>query len=345
MDHTLDLISEKGLDNEHGVAFLEQQVWVKPMEQNLPFNVDNLMVFSKVVECRSLTKAAALLGMPKSTVSRKISKLESDLDIKLLRKNTHQISVTDLGARVYNHSQKILSQANEIRALVEGSKQEPQGGLQAAIPVFVGIDYASRVGAAFLKRYPKSQLDIRLVDNMVHPIKDGYDVVFGIGPLQDSTLIARKLFTLECFLCASPEFINNLEEPITTPSQLAKLPFVDFDFYGQTRKLILQKGKKRYEFSPMVRARANNFQISKNYILQGLGLGLMPKQIICSGELKRGTIVSVLPDWNLQSVDVYMIYPFQLSFSNLISAFYDVALEIISENTEMSLDDLALLHV
>lgn len=304
------------------------------MKQNLPFNVDTLLVFGKVVESRSLTRAAALLGMPKSTVSRKISKLESDLGVKLLRKNTHQISVTDLGQQIYNHSLNILSEANEIRALIEGSKQEPRGGLQAAIPVFVGIDYASRVGAVFLQRYPNSQLDIRLVDNMVHPVKDGYDVVFGIGPLQDSTLLARKLFTLECFICASTDFIKQLPEPITTPSQLNQLPFIDFDFYGQQRKLLLSKGKKSYELLPHVRARANNFQISKNYILQGLGLGIMPKQIICSGELKEGTIVPVLPEWSLKSVDVYMIYPHQLSFSNLISAFYDTALEIITQNTE-----------
>jgi DNA-binding transcriptional LysR family regulator len=308
------------------------------MEQNLPFDIDALLVFRKVVECRSLSKAAALLGMPKSTVSRKISKLESDLGIKLLRKNTHQITVTDLGGQVHNHSLKILAEANAVRALVEGSKQEPQGGLKAAIPVFVGIDYASRVGAIFLQRYPKSQLEIRLVDNMVHPIKDGYDVVFSTGPLQDSTLIARKIFTLECFLCASAKFIEQLPEPITAPTQLNKLPFVDSDFYGRAHKLLLTKGKKRCELSPLVRARANNFQISKQYILEGLGVGVMPKQIICSGELEEGTIVPVLPDWSLESADVYMIYPFQLSFSNLIGAFYETALEIITQNTEFSLE-------
>jgi DNA-binding transcriptional LysR family regulator len=303
------------------------------MGQNLPFDIDALLVFGKVVECRSLSKAASLLGMPKSTVSRKISKLESDLGIRLLRKNTHQITVTDLGEKIYGHGLSILAEANDVRALVEGSQQEPQGVLRAAIPVFVGIDFASRVGATFLQRYPKSRLEIRLVDNMVHPIKDGFDVVFGAGPLQDSTLIARKVFTLECFLCASPGFIGTLPEPLTVPAQLNKLPFIDSGFYDEPRKLHLSRGKKRYELSPLVRARANNFQISKQYIQQGLGIGAMPKQIICSGELQEGSIIPVLPDWRLETVDVYMICPFQLSFSNLISAFYETALEIITQNT------------
>ena len=277
------------------------------MKQNLNFNLDALIVFGKLVECRNLSKAATLLGMPKSTVSRKISKLESDLGVKLLRKNTHQITVTDIGQQVYSHSLKILAEANDVSALIEGNKQEPQGELRAALPIFMGIDYAARVGGSFLQRYPKSQLELRLVDEMVHPIKDGYDVVFGIG----------------------------LAEPLTVPSQLNKLPFIDFDYYGQPRKSTLTKGKKRYDISPMVRARVNNFQISKDYILRGLGVGIMPKQIICSGELKEGVIVPVLPEWELQSIDVYMIYPFQLSFSNLISAFYDTALEIILQNSSI----------
>ncbi len=305
------------------------------MEQNLPFDIDALLVFGKVVESRSLSKAAGLLGMPKSTVSRKLTKLESDLGIKLLRKNTHQLTVTDLGEQVYRHAVNILSEANGVRALVEASKQEPHGELRVAIPVFVGIDYASRVGATFLQRYPNARLDIHLVDDMVDPIKDGFDVVMGTGPLQDSALIARKVFSLELFLCASPDFVRQLAEPITDPTQLNTLPFIDFGFAGP-HKLTVAKNKRRYELSPQVRARANNFQVCKQYILQGLGIGVMPTQIICTTELREGSIVPVLPEWTPEPLDVHMIYPFELSFSTLISAFYEAACEIIVENTARS---------
>ncbi len=302
------------------------------MEQNLTFDVDALLIFGKVVESRSLSKAAALLGMPKSTVSRKLTKLEADLGIKLLRKNTHQLTVTDLGENVYAHAVNILAEANGVRALVEGSRNEPQGELRVAIPVFVGIDYASRVGATFLQRHPHSRLDIRLVDNMVDPVKDGFDVVFGTGPLQDSTLIARKVFSLDLFLCASPDFVRALAEPLTAPAQLNDLPFIDFGFGGH-RKLTVVRNKRRYELSPQMRARANNFQVCKQYILQGLGIGAMPTQIICTNELREGSLVPVLPEWKPDPVDVHMIYPFELSFSTLIRAFYEAAREIIDQNT------------
>jgi DNA-binding transcriptional LysR family regulator len=301
------------------------------MEQNLPFDVDALLVFGKVVETRSLSKAATLLGMPKSTVSRKLTRLESDLGIKLLRKNTHQLTVTDLGEQVYAHAANILTEANGVRAVVEASRQEPQGELRVAIPVFVGIDYASRVGATFLQRYPNSRLDIRLVDNMVDPIKDGFDVVFGTGPLQDSTLIARKVFSLELFLCASPGFVAELSEPLTDPGQLNSLPFIEFGF-GGPHKVAVVNDRRRQELSPQVRARANNFQVCKQYILHGLGIGAMPTQILCTDELRDGTIVPVLPAWKPEPLDVHMIYPFELSFSTLISAFYEAACDIIVEN-------------
>ena len=173
------------------------------------------------------------------------------------------------------------------------------------------------------------------MDNLVDPIKDGFDVVFGTGPLQDSTLIARNVFSLELFLCASPDFVNRLSEPITEPAQLDTLPFIDFGF-GGPRKFSVVKQKRRYELSPQVRARANNFQVCKQYILQGLGVGPMPTQIICTAELREGSIVPVLPQWRLEAMDVHMIYPFELSFSTLISAFYETACEIIVENSARS---------
>jgi len=306
------------------------------MEETTPFELDALLVFGKVVECRSLSRAADALGLPKSTVSRKLSRLERDLGIKLLRRNTHQISVTEIGEKIYGHSQKVLSEANEVRALVEGSKQEPIGQLKVAIPMFLGVDYAADVGAAFLSRYPQSRLDIRLVDSAMHPIKDGFDVAFGPGPLQDSTLIGRKVFSLHPFLCASAEFLDSLPHPLTVPAQLSKLPFIDCAAWGTARKLMVSKGRRQSELSPMIRARANNFQVCKQYLLQGLGVGIMPNQIICTSELKRGSIVPVLPDWKLEKLDVYMMYPFKLSFSSLITAFHGVALEIISRNSARS---------
>ena len=303
------------------------------MEQNLPFDLDALLVFGKVVESRSLSKAAALLGMPKSTVSRKLTKLESDLGIKLLRKNTHQLTVTDLGEKVYDHAVNILTEANGVRALVEGSKQEPQGELRVAIPVFVGIDYASRVGATFLQRYPHSRLDIRLVDNMVDPIKDGFDVVFGTGPLQDSTLIARKVFRPR----AVPLRVTGLRAsswPNRSPIRRSWTPCPSSTSASAGHA---SSRWPRTSGATSCRHRCGRapttFRCASSTSCRGSASAPCPPR--SSAPTNCATAASCLccRSGSSEPLDVHMIYPFELSFSTLISAFYEAACEIIVENT------------
>jgi DNA-binding transcriptional LysR family regulator len=140
------------------------------------------------------------------------------------------------------------------------------------------------------------------------------------------------VFNLDLFLCASPDFVDGLAAPIVEPHQLDTAPFIDFGFCG-ARKLIVVNQDRRSELAPPVRARANNFQVCKQYIMRGLGFGAMPTRIICTEELQNGSLVSVLPAWTPEPLEVHMIYPFELSFSTLISAFYETACEIIVENT------------
>jgi DNA-binding transcriptional LysR family regulator len=114
-------------------------------------------------------------------------------------------------------------------------------------------------------------LDIRLVDNMVDPIKDGFDVVFGTGPLQDSTLIARKVFSLELFLCASPDFVEQLMEPLVDPAQLNSVPFTDFGFFGP-RKVTVVNHQRRHQLSPRVRPAPTTFRCASNTSCRGAAL-------------------------------------------------------------------------
>ncbi len=302
------------------------------MKQVDQFDAGTLLILARVIELKSVSKAASALNMPRSTVSRKISKLETDLGIKLLRKNTRQITVTDLGYELYEHAQNIQSEMNFIRAILGGRKQEPQGVLRVAMPIFMGVDFASRVGASFLQKYPRARLEMRFVNSVVHPIKDGYDVTLAYGPLQDSTLIGQKLFSIESLLCASPKFIEQLPQRITQPAQLDELPFIDAGHDSDTFKLHLKNGKKHHELVPPVRAQANNFQVGKYYVLQGIGIGALPRHL-CLGDLAEGNLAPILDNWQLETKDVYVVYPFQLSFSNLIKAFYETAYETMKQAT------------
>jgi len=308
---------------------------IPSMKQTDQFDANTLLMLAKVIELKSVSGAASVLGIPRSTVSRKINKLETELGIKLLRKNTRQITVTDLGHEIYKHALVVQNEINMVRALLGGRRVEPQGALRVAMPVFMGVDFASKVGASFLQKYPKARLEMRFVDSVVHPIKDGFDVTLAYGPLQDSTLIGKKLFDVERLLCASPKFIKKLARQIDRPSQLDEQPFVEVGQDSDVFKLQLRNGKKHYEFAPDVRAQANNYQVGKHYVLQGMGIGALPKHV-CLHELIDGKLVSILENWLLETREVYVLYPFQLTYSSLIKAFYETAYETMEEFTENS---------
>lgn len=303
------------------------------MERNTLFDVGALIALTKVVECRSLTQAAFQLGMPKSTVSRKISRLESDLGVKLLRKNTRQITVTEFGQRIYEHALRIQNETISIQQLVHSSKQEPQGLLKVVVPVSIGVDFTSHVGLEFLNKYPKARLEIQLVDRMVNPVKEGFDVAIQVGPLQDSTLIAKKLFDSEKILCATPEVANELPDALNHPSQLKDAIFVGTGDSSTPFELTFQKGSTLYQLVPMLRAKVNNFLITKEYVMQGMGIGALPKHM-CYQEVLEKKLVPILNQWPLTPTEVYMVYPHQVSFSNLVSSFYESICSRIAQYQE-----------
>jgi len=292
------------------------------MERNTSFDPDALIMLTKVIECRSITQAAIQLGRPKSTVSRKIARLESDLGVKLLRTSTRQITVTEVGQRIYEHALKIQSETISIQELVHSSKQEPQGLLKVTISVSIGVDFSSHIGLAFLKRYPKARLELQLVDRIVNPVSEGVDVAIQPGPLPDSGLVAKKIFNADKVLCASPEIAAQLPAKLNHPSQLKNVLFVGSGDSSMPLELTFKKGGVSYRLTPMLREKVNNFQIAKYHVLQGMGVGVLPRHL-CYQELQDNKLVPILDQWALPPTEVYMVYSHRVSFSNLISAFYE----------------------
>jgi DNA-binding transcriptional LysR family regulator len=292
------------------------------------FDIDALLILAKVAELKSLSRAGEVLGVPRSTVSRKLDKLERDIGVKLVRRNTRQLSMTEFGQRVAAHAARIQAEVDGIRAELTVTREAPEGMLRVALPVFMGVEFAARVGSRFLERFPKARLETKLVDVAAHPIKDGFDVTLDYGPLQDSALIGRKLFAFESVLCAAPAYLVGLKKQPAEPQQLSTHPFIDVSDGDGRVTIRLRKGRRSAEIDATARAQANNYQIGKQYVLQGVGVGALPRHI-CSQELQRGELVALFPEWTLATRDVYVIYPFKMGQSLLIQAFFETAQEII----------------
>ena len=307
------------------------------MEQNLPFDLDALLVFGKVVESRSLSKAAALLGMPKSTVSRKLTQAGI--------RPRHQAAAQEHPS-AHRHRPR--------REGLRPRREHPDARPTAFAPWWRAASRSRRASCGSRYRsssasttppgsaprscsaIPTRGLDIRLVDNMVDPIKDGFDVVFGTGPLQDSTLIARKVFSLELFLCASPDFVEQLAEPLDrSDAAEQRCPSSTSASAGRASSRWPSTSgdtscRHRYGLAP------TTFRCASSTSCRGSASARCPRRSSAPTNCATAPSCRCLPEWHLEPLDVHMIYPFELSFSTLISAFYEAACEIIVENIARS---------
>ncbi|MBA3896483.1 MAG: LysR family transcriptional regulator, partial [Sphingomonadaceae bacterium] len=178
-------------------------------------DLGDLMVFVKVVETESLTRAGAQLGLPKSTVSRRISRLEQHLGVHLLNRSTRAVTVTQDGALFFEYCLRSIGVLRDGERALQSRQHEPRGVVRVAVPAMLGQSLLGPLFARFLEQYPDVRLVSVVSDDAVALLKGGFDVAIGIGPLADSGLIAVKLGTTESGLFGAPGYFERKGNPQT----------------------------------------------------------------------------------------------------------------------------------
>ena len=180
-------------------------------------DLNDIVVFTKVVETKSFTGAAEQLGLPKSTVSRKLAQLEERLGVRLLTRTTRKLSLTEDGVRYYEHCAALLAAADAAEEAIAGASTATRGKLRVNAPTTFAQLYLARALAGFLERFPEIQIDLSTDDRFVDVIEGGYDVVIRISQLRDSALIARRLSLDRLVVAASPEYFAKRGRPEAPP--------------------------------------------------------------------------------------------------------------------------------
>src|SRR5260221_277985 len=156
-------------------------------------NLNDIVLFARVVEAGSFTAAARLLGQPKTTVSRRIAALEREVGVRLLQRTTRSLTMTDAGRLYYERSSLALRTLEEANLQLAEARTEPSGTLRISSPVGFGGHFLSGMVFDFLAMHPKTKVELRLTDDKLNLVENGIDLAFRTGILPDSTLIARKL--------------------------------------------------------------------------------------------------------------------------------------------------------
>lgn len=278
--------------------------------------------FVRVAESQSFSAAARRLRASKSAVSRNVSRLETELGVRLFHRTTRSLTLTEAGRGYFERAIRILTDLEEANLAVSQLQSAPRGRLRVSAPMSFGFLHLALALPDFLARYPEVTVDLSMNDRFVDLIDEGFDVAVRIGAMDDSSLIARKLAPIRRVVCAGPAYLQARGVPLS-PDDLKghECLFNSNIALSQEWRFTARDGKP-WPVEVKGRLSANNGDALRVAALKGLGLVNIPT-FIAGGDLKAGTLVSVLDEFISQDVTMNAVYPHSRHLSPKVRAFVD----------------------
>ena len=282
-------------------------------------DLGGIAIFVKVVQAGSFSGAARLLGVPNTTVSAKVARLEKRLGVTLIQRTTRKLNITPAGRAYYERCVRGLEEIETAEAEVAMSATEPRGLLRITAPGDVAHGMLPPIVSRFLARYPGTRVEVLVANRVVDLVAEGIHVAIRAAALRDSTLVARRFISFSGGLFASRAYLGRKGTP-KTPSDLEKHDCLVFPRFS-AQALRLTDGRSRVEVKPAGRLAVDDPGTMRNFILQDEGIGVLPDY------LGRDTpLVRVLPKWTWMSGALSFVYPGQRFVPAAVRAFIDTAL-------------------
>jgi DNA-binding transcriptional LysR family regulator len=282
-------------------------------------DLNEIVVFARVVQAGSFTAAARQLELPKSTVSRRVADLEERLGARLLQRTTRRLSLTDVGQTYYQHAARVLAELEAAELAVTRLQEVPRGLLRITMPLNFG--HLGPAVSSFLERYPEVEVEVVCADRIVDLVQEGFDLAVRAGPLADSTLVARSLGAMRRLAVASPAFVSRYGAP-KEPEELAGLPCVVFGADPSRTRWSLQSDERIVSVTVRPRLTVNDFDFLDEAARAGLGVAMIP-DFRCVAPLRSRHLVRLLPDWSSPGVPVHAVYPSTRHLSPKVTAFLE----------------------
>lgn len=285
-------------------------------------------VFIQVVKAGSFTAAGERLDLPKSTVSRKVTKLEQELGARLLHRTTRQLRLTEEGAAFYDRVSKALEELDEASRAVSSEQSVPRGLIRVTAPLDFGFNFLGDLVATFREKFPEVEVDVEVTQRNVNLVEEGFDLALRGGRLADSSLIATKLGDTELGLVASPSYLDTHGRPKKL-ADLARHRCLVFRGKPGRREWTLTgpRGDEAVDVSAAVTA--NDFSFLQSAAIAAAGITLLPHFTVrCDLAARR--LEPVLPEYSLKLGGFYIVYPTARHVSAKVRAFRDHVIEQLS---------------
>jgi DNA-binding transcriptional LysR family regulator len=255
-----------------------------------------ISTFVTVVEANGFAAAARRLGTTRSAVSRQVARLEEAWGVKLLRRTTRAVSLTEPGQQAYEHALQIPRLALLAEESAASLSRTPRGRLRVTASVAYGQHRIVPLLPAFSDRYPEIAVDLSLTDRMVDLVEEGFDVAIRLSARLPEGLVARRLGAVTYRLCASPRLPG--VERVAHPDDLAHVPAIRFSGRQARDTWRLARGDAAAEVRPQGRLSANTSDAVLGLAMAAQGVGLLPDYVLGSA-IDRRELVELLPDWTV----------------------------------------------
>jgi len=270
-------------------------------------DLNRVAVFLRVVELQSFTAAAEALGLPKSSVSRSVAKLEESLGVQLLQRTTRAVQLTEAGKVYFDEAARALSTLDQARETLSQLDGRVQGPVRITAPVDLGARVLAPLAARFARRSPGITLEFILTSRVVNLVEEGVDLAVRAGPMRDSSLIARKVNGLEPWLFASPAYLDARGTP-TSVEQLADHECVLFRPRRGRAEWTLTGPAGTTTVTVQGPVSGDDFTFLREAMLAGAGIGLLGA-ILCEQDIARGRLVRILPAVRGPAAPVHVVWP------------------------------------
>lgn len=289
-------------------------------------DIPSLEIFVKVVQLGSFTRAAAILNKQKAAISRSIMQLEETLGARLLERTTRSISLTESGRALYDSAIDILRSIENIQQTLQRSQAEPQGTLKLSCGIEFGMMVANRWLSGYMQHYPQLRIEADFTGRLVDIVGEGFDLAIRLGPLSDSSLMARKLGELNYGLFASPAYLAR-HTVLQHPKDLEQhhlLVFSGEQPYPSYWEL--SNGQEIFKLThQQISLKINNSFAVGDAAVAGLGIAQLPL-LIAKPYLQTQELIRVLPTWAPAAVEIHAVYPSNRYLNPKVRAFIDYAL-------------------
>lgn len=265
-------------------------------------------IFACVVEHKSFTGAASTLGLSKATISKAVTRLETQVGAPLFHRTSRRLSLTESGAKLVEHARAILAEGQAAEEAARDEASEPVGLVRLAVPMSFGLSHVGPVVAEFLCEYRGVSIDMHLSDAKVDLIGEGFDIGLRIASLPDSSLRARKLRDIKTHIVAAPSYLERMGTP-RHPAELGEHECLRYSLLTTPELWRFNNAKgEEAAVRPQGRLRANNSDVMLYSLRSGHGIAVVPDFII-DADLASGAVVPILQDWRPQPVALHLVTP------------------------------------